>query len=82
MAKLFQIHMEEMSQDILDMGLMNEAKFQETGDSHLNDSINVDNQRDDTYDRGVNIKSDQDIEVLDLVQEKMPKTDVIVTVHE
>ena len=82
MAKLFQLKMEEMSEDILEMGLMSEAKFQDNGNAHLNDSISVGDQRDDTYDQGVNIKNDQDIEVLDLVQEKMPVTDVIVTVHE
>ena len=82
MAKLFHIKMEEMSEDILEMGLMEQAKFQENEDSGLNASISVGNQRDDTYDRGVNIKEDQDIKVLDLIQEKLPVTDVIVTVHE
>jgi len=82
MVKLFEIKMEEMSEDILEMGLMSEANFQEQGAAHLNDSISVGNQRDDTYDRGVNIKEDNDIKVLDLVQEKLPKTDIIVTVHE
>ena len=82
MAKLFNFKFEEMSEDILEMGLMSEANFQEQGAAHLNDSISVGDQRDDTYDRGVGIKEDNDVKVLDLIQEKLPKTDVIVTVHE
>ena len=82
MAKLFNIKMEEMSQDILDMGLMKEAQFQINGTEHLNDSILVADQLDEATGDGVEIKQDQDVQVLDLMQEKLPKTDVIVTVHE
>ena len=80
MSKLFSIHLEEMSHDILDLGLLNEAEFKEQGSANLNDPIRVQNQEGD--DVHIDEDSKNDIQVLDMVQEKLPKTDVIVTINE
>ena len=81
MAKLFDIKFENIFEDVLNADLINSIKFNENFYANLNNSIVLKNQDEQSLE-DVNIRENQNIDVLDLMPEKTPVDDLIVNVLE
>ena len=77
MVKLFSIKMEEMSQDVLDMGLLTEVGYHEQLLARENESVSVPAGSDSD---GVN--TEPVINIIDAIHENTPATDTIIKINE
>jgi hypothetical protein len=80
--KLFSLDLQEMSQDIMDMGLLQKVQFNLNSTRTLNDPIRVENQRDERRKDAPVLTRDDGINVLDMITEKMPSTDLIIKISD